>query len=137
MRLKTIIASAGLILGGVFYALTALSKQLYKNGNNVAQESTNGGKSWLRIPSFNDAEVRSSLKTASELLISGHPGLYRSTDRGATFTRIAFYGDTSNPHSICAAASAIYLGPPHVVLPAPINTRHMTRIFTGATERKD
>lgn len=142
MVLSAAVLGVGLIIGGVFYmnnqsgnsptasssnksqvyvggdlhTLTAVGGQLYVTGHEAAGVSADGGKSWMSIPSLNNADVMAWSKTSTAFLVGGHSGLFRSTDGGATFTKIAFYGDASDVHSIGAAGDTIYLGSPQIGL---------------------
>ena len=55
-------------------------------------------------------------KTSSGFLAGGHPGLFQSTDDGATFTNILFFGNVSDVHSIGASGDTVYLASPQVGL---------------------
>lgn len=103
-------------VGGDLHTLTAVGNELYVTGHEAAGVSSDGGASWMSIPSLNYADVMGWSKTSSEFLVGGHPGLYRSTDGGSSFTKITFYGDVSDVHSIGAAGETIYVGSPQVGL---------------------
>jgi hypothetical protein len=116
-------------IGGDLYTLTSAGKQLYRTENNVASESTDGGKSWLAISPLDQGSVISWPKTLNELLDSGHPGLYRTVDGGATFTKIALYGEISKVHSIGSAENDIYLGSSQLKLSAIVDLRGKPHIL--------
>jgi len=103
-------------VGGDLHTLTSIGGQLYVTGHEAAGVSGDGGMSWMSIPSLNYADVMGWSKTSDQLLVGGHPGLYRSTDGGVTFTKISFFGDVSDVHSIGATGKIVYLGSPQVGL---------------------
>jgi photosystem II stability/assembly factor-like uncharacterized protein len=103
-------------VGGDLHTLTSIGGQLYVTGHEAAGVSGDGGMSWMSIPSLNYADVMGWSKTSDQLLVGGHPGLYKSTDGGVTFTKISFFGDVSDVHSIGAAGKVVYLGSPQVGL---------------------
>jgi len=108
-------------VGDDLHTLTAIGGQLFVTGHEAAGVSRDGGGSWTSIPTLSNADIMSWSKTSNGYLAGGHSGLYKSTDDGATFTKIAFYGDVSDVHSIGAAGKMIYLGSPQVGLLASSN----------------
>jgi len=78
--------------------------------------SDNGGSSWTSMPSLKGADVMSWTTSSKTILAGGHNGLFRSTDSGASFKKMKFYGSTSDVHAIGAAGKIIYLGSPQVGL---------------------
>ena len=105
-----------IFVGGDLHTLTALGNQLYVTGHEAAGVSRDGGTSWRSIPSLSYADIMGWSITSNGLLVGAHSGLYRSTDAGATFTRVAFYTGASDVHSIGAAGKTVYLGSPQVGL---------------------
>ena len=103
-------------VGGDLHTLTAVGDRLYVTGHEGAGVSMNGGESWLPIPSLANTDVMGWSTTSTALLVGGHPGLFRSTDGGATFTKITFYGDVSDVHSIGASGDTVYLASPQAGL---------------------
>lgn len=103
-------------VGGDLHTLTAIGDRLYVTGHEGAGVSADGGKSWLPIASLENTDVMGWSKTSTGFLVGGHPGLFQSTDGGATFTKIAFYGAASDVHSIGASGDTVYLASPEIGL---------------------
>lgn len=103
-------------VGGDLHTLTFVDERLFVTGHEGAGVSTDGGRSWMPIASLSNADVMGWSKTSTAFLVGGHPGLFRSTDSGATFTKIDFYSDVSDVHSIGAVGDTIYLASPQVGL---------------------
>lgn len=103
-------------VGGDLHTLTAVGNRLYVTGHEGAGVSADGGKSWLPIASLKNTDVMGWSETSTGFLVGGHPGLFQSTDGGTTFTKVAFYGDVSDVHSIGASGDTVYLASPEIGL---------------------
>jgi photosystem II stability/assembly factor-like uncharacterized protein len=74
--------------GADFHSLVAdptHSDRLYAGGHTVVSESDDGGKTWSRVSSLDDADAMGWAFASDTVFVSGHPGLNRSTDGGKTF----------------------------------------------------
>ena len=105
-----------IFVGGDLHALNAFGDRLYVSGHEGAGVSINGGASWQAISTLKNTDVMGWSKTTSGVLAGGHPGLFRSTDDGATFAKITFYGEVSDVHSIGASGDTVYLASPQIGL---------------------
>ena len=101
-------------VGGDLHALNAFGNRLYVSGHEGAGVSMDGGASWQAIATLKNTDVMGWSKTSSGVLAGGHPGLFRSTDDGATFAKITFYGEVSDVHSIGASGDTVYLASPQI-----------------------
>lgn len=101
-------------VGGDLHALNVLGDRLYVSGHEGAGVSMNGGASWQAIASLKNTDVMAWSKTTNGLLVGGHPGLFRSTDDGATFAKVTFYSEVSDVHAIGASGDTAYLASPQI-----------------------
>ncbi len=103
-------------VGGDLHTVTALGDRLYVGGHDGAAVSTDGGKVWSAVPSLRGADAMGWAQTPAGLLAGGHPGLYRSTDSGATFTKTTGPAQVSDVHALGASGSTAYLASPRAGL---------------------
>lgn len=142
MRLRGAILGAGLILAGPvplasavtnparssssmmnqiyvgdhLHTMGILGQRFFVAGHEAAGMSDDGGKSWKPMSSLKGADVMSWTTSSQTILAGGHVGLFKSTDKGATFKKMKFYGSTSDVHAIGASGKYVYLGSPQVGL---------------------
>lgn len=75
-------------VGGDLHSLVIDADQpqtIYVGGHEAVSRSTDGGRTWQRVPSLDDADAMGWAFTEDAILISGHPGV--AVDRGG---RMAF-----------------------------------------------
>jgi len=101
-------------VGDHLHTMSVLGNRLFVTGHDGAGMSDNGGRSWTPMPSLNGADVMSWTTTSKTILAGGHFGLFKSTDKGANFEQMKFYGSTSDVHAIGASGKYVYLGSPQV-----------------------
>jgi len=97
--------AAGAYVGGDPHTLTVAAGRLYV-----------GGKSWAPVTSHRGADAMGWAVTPAGILAGGHPGLFRSTDGGSTFTKAAGLGQVSDVHALGAAGTTAYLASPQAGL---------------------
>ena len=105
-----------LYVGDHLHTMSVLGNRFFVTGHDGAGMSDDGGRSWIPMSSLNGADVMSWTTTSKTILAGGHFGLFKSTDKGATFKQIKFYGSTSDVHAIGASGNYVYLGSPQVGL---------------------
>jgi photosystem II stability/assembly factor-like uncharacterized protein len=101
-------------VGGDLHTLTFTKDGLFVTGHEGGSLSVNEGLKWKSVPSFKGTDIMSWATTDSLYLAGGHNGLFRSNDGGKSFTRISFYGKSSDVHSLGATAKIVYMGSPQV-----------------------
>lgn len=101
-------------VGDHLHTMTVTGNRFFVTGHDGAGMSDNGGSSWASIPSLKGADVMSWTTSSKTILAGGHNGLFRSTNNGATFKKMKFYGSTSDVHAIGASGKNVYLGSPQV-----------------------
>lgn len=101
-------------VGGDLHTLTSTKNGLFVTGHEAGSRSTNEGLTWKSITSFKGVDIMSWATTDLGYLAGGHNGLFKSTDGGKSFTRLSFYGKTSDVHALGAARRNVYMGSPQV-----------------------
>lgn len=103
-------------VGDHLHTMSVLGNRFFVTGHEGAGMSDDGGRSWTPMSSLNGADVMSWTTTSKTILAGGHFGLFKSTDKGATFKQIKFYGSASDVHAVGASGKYVYLGSPQVGL---------------------
>jgi hypothetical protein len=80
-------SKTAIFVGGDIHTLTYTADGLFVTGHQAGNVSTDGGVSWKVISSFNNADIMGWATTSSGYLAGGHTGMYRTTNRGKTFSR--------------------------------------------------
>jgi photosystem II stability/assembly factor-like uncharacterized protein len=80
--------------------------------------SRDGGRQWQQIASLDGADAMGWAVTTGAVLAGGHPGLYRSTDNGATFTKLTGAATVPDAHALGGNGDTVYLGSPQAGLVA-------------------
>ncbi len=110
-----------LFVGDHLHTTSVMGDRYFMTGHESAGVSEDGGKSWKPMHSLDGADVMSWTSSSLGILAGGHNGLFKSTDKGATFKKITFFGSTSDVHAIGAAGKTVYLGSPQVGLLSSID----------------
>ena len=98
-------------VGGDLHSLVvdpAVPGRLFVGGHQAVSVSTDGGRSWRRVGSLDDADAMGWAFTADAIWVSGHPGLSRSEDGGRTFARSNDGLPDTDVHALGAGANAVY-----------------------------
>lgn len=103
-------------VGDHLHTMSVMGHRFFITGHEGAGMSDDGGKSWVPMSSLKGADVMSWTTTSKSIFAGGHFGLFTSTNRGASFRQVKFYGSTSDVHAIGASGKYIYLGSPQVGL---------------------
>ena len=74
---------AGPLVGGDLHALAAFGRTVYVSGHGGAGLSTDGGRTWQQIDSLDEKDGMGWAVSGGDVLVGGHPGLFRSKDGGA------------------------------------------------------
>ncbi|MEU0023576.1 hypothetical protein ABZ173_38795 [Streptomyces rochei] len=99
-------------VGGDLHTVSVLGNRLFVGGHAAVAVSGNGGKSWTDVPSLRDADAMGWAATKDAVLVGGHPGLYRSTDGGTTFTKVTGKGAVGDVHGIGGSGDTVYIASP-------------------------
>lgn len=103
-------AEGGPFVGGDLHAAATMGTRLFVSGHQGAARSDRGGE-WTAIPTLADEDGMAWTVTQAAVLVGGHGGLYRSTDKGATFARVDGL-PVSDVHALGAAEDRVYLASP-------------------------
>ncbi|MDP1711699.1 MAG: hypothetical protein Q8K86_04485 [Candidatus Nanopelagicaceae bacterium] len=101
-------------VGGDLHTLTFTKDGLFVTGHQGGSNSTDEGIKWRKISSITNADIMGWATTNVGYLAGGHIGLFKSTNRGKTFTRFNFFRKASDVHALGAAGKIVYLGSPQV-----------------------
>ncbi len=99
------------VTGGDFHSLVADPTQpgrLYVGGHQAVSTSADGGKTWTRVRSLDDADAMGWGFRAGAVFVSGHPGLNRSDDNTATFARVNEGLPGTDIHAFGAGREVLY-----------------------------
>lgn len=99
------------VTGADFHSLAAdptTPGRLYVGGHQTVSVSTDGGTTWTRVSSLDDADAMGWGFRAGAIFVSGHPGLNRSDDGAATFTRINDGLPGTDVHAFGAGRDVLY-----------------------------
>lgn len=99
------------VTGPDFHSLVAdptTPGRLYVGGHQAVSESTDGGKTWTRVPSLDDADAMGWGFQDGAVFVSGHPGLNRSNDGATSFTRINDGIPGTDVHAFGAGQDVLY-----------------------------
>jgi photosystem II stability/assembly factor-like uncharacterized protein len=99
------------VTGPDFHSLVAdpsTPGRLYVGGHQAVSTSNDAGKSWTRVESLDNADAMGWGFRDEAVFVSGHPGLNRSDDRGATFKRINDGLPGTDVHAFGAGNHVLY-----------------------------
>ncbi|MFP5319168.1 MAG: WD40/YVTN/BNR-like repeat-containing protein [Acidimicrobiia bacterium] len=103
-------AGAGFV-GGDFHSLVAdptTPGRVFVGGHEAVSASADGGRTWRRVESLDDADAMGWGFTDRAVYVSGHPGIRRSTDGGVSFDKANEGLPDTDIHAFGASASALY-----------------------------
>ena len=101
-------------VGDHLHTMSMLGHRVFMTGHQGAGMSDDAGKTWKAMSSLNGADVMSWTTASGVILAGGHNGLFTSTNNGASFKKMKFFGSTSDVHAIGASGKFVYLGSPQV-----------------------
>lgn len=99
------------VTGPDFHSLVAdptTPGRLYVGGHQAVSTSTDGGATWTRVGSLDDADAMGWGFRDGAVFVSGHPGLNRSDDGAATFSRINDGLPGTDVHAFGAGRDVLY-----------------------------
>lgn len=99
-------------VGGDLHTVSVVGNRLYVGGHEAVAVSANGGRTWQDVPSLRGADAMGWASTPGAVLVGGHPGLYRSTDGGATFSKVTGAGAVGDVHGIGGTGKTVYIASP-------------------------
>lgn len=103
------------VVGADFHSLVVdptIPGRLFVGGHQAVSVSSDGGHTWARMSSLNDADAMGWGFTAGEVFVSGHPGINRSTDAASTFRRSNSGLPDTDVHAFGASATTLYAAGP-------------------------
>jgi len=104
------------VVGGDLHTVMVIQDALYVGGHAAAVVSHDGGRRWASIPSLDGADAMGWAVTPSAVLVGGHPGLFRSTDNGSTFSVVSGAAAVPDVHALGGTGNTLYLGSPQAGL---------------------
>lgn len=104
------------VVGGDLHTLAMVGNALYVGGHAATAVSRDGGRQWQQVPSLDDADAMGWAVTPDAVLVGGHPGLFRSNDKGTTFTRVSGGGALTDVHALGGSGATVYAGSPQAGL---------------------
>ena len=110
----TTLSSTGRV-GGDFHSLVVdptSPGRLFVGGHEVVSTSSNGGRTWTRVASLDNADAMGWSFTNDAVYVSGHPGIRGSNDGAATFAEANDGLPDTDVHAFGAGASTQYAAGP-------------------------
>ena len=98
-------------VGGDLHAAAAFDGRLFVSGHDGAAYSDAAG-AWTQIGSLQGKDGMGWATVAGAVLVGGHQGLFRSTDRGASFSPAPGNLPVTDVHALGSAGSTVYLASP-------------------------
>jgi photosystem II stability/assembly factor-like uncharacterized protein len=101
------------VVGGDLHSLvTADGTTLYVGGHQAVSTSTDGGQTWSRVSSLDDADAMGWAFLDDSIWMGGHPGLSVSTDGGSTFTQHNEGLPATDIHALGGTGELLYAASP-------------------------
>ncbi len=132
---STTATAAAPVVGGDLHTLTAIKDALYVGGHAAAAVSHDGGRRWNSIPSLDGADAMGWAVTPTAVLAGGHPGLFRSSDNGATFSAVTGAAAVPDVHALGGTGNTVYLGSPQAGLLASTDGGSSWQVRNAAAGR--
>src|SRR5207247_2915977 len=85
---------------------------IYAGGHTAVSVSHDGGTTWARIPSLDDADAMGWAFLDDAVWLGGHPGLSVSTDGGATFSQHNGGLPATDIHALGGTGELLYAASP-------------------------
>jgi photosystem II stability/assembly factor-like uncharacterized protein len=102
-------------VGGDLHSLIvdpADPRTVYVGGHEAVSVSRDGGRTWERIPTLDDADAMGWAFIDGAVVVGGHPGLSVSEDGGRTFERRNEGLPATDIHSLGGAGETLYAASP-------------------------
>lgn len=96
-------------VGGDLHTVFAVDGSVYVGGHARAAVSDDDGKTWQDIGDLKGADTMGWAASGNILLAGGHPGLYRSTNGGASFEQLSGSSAVPDVHALGGADDVVYL----------------------------
>ena len=104
-------------VGPDLHSLVAIGDgRVLVGGHDGVVETRDAGRSWNRVPSLDRSDATGWGQQDRTVFVSGHPGLNRSDDSGATFTPLREGLPATDLHGFGAGRAALYAAGPDVGL---------------------
>lgn len=99
------------VTGPDFHSLVAdptTPGRIFVGGHQAVSASADGGRTWTRVASLDDADAMGWGFSGSSVFVSGHPGLNRSDDDATTFSRVNEGLPGTDVHAFGAGQDVLY-----------------------------
>jgi photosystem II stability/assembly factor-like uncharacterized protein len=123
------------VVGGDLHTVATIGDALFVGGHAAVAVSHDGGRQWQQVASLKDADAMGWAVTSDAILAGGHPGLYRSTDKGATFTKVTGASAVPDVHALGGTGNTVYLASPQAGLLASTDGGHSWQVRNAQTGR--
>ncbi len=103
------------VTGGDFHSLVAdptMPGVLFVGGHESVSRSEDSGKSWSRVDALDGADAMGWAITADAVYVTGHPGINRSTNGGASFNTSNEGLPDTDVHAFGSSPSTLYAAGP-------------------------
>lgn len=106
------VPTAAPVVGGDLHTVAVVGGSLFVGGHEAVAVSRDAGQRWTPISSLANADAMGWAVTTDAVLVGGHPGLFKSTDNAATFTKANGSAAIEDVHGLGAAGDTVYAASP-------------------------
>ncbi|MFN8233178.1 MAG: hypothetical protein U0V56_06820 [Actinomycetota bacterium] len=102
-------------VGGVLHSLAVMTDgggRIFAGGHDAVTASNDGGRSWVSVPSLDDADAMGWAFLDGAIWVGGHPGVQVSTDGGTTFEPRNEGLPATDIHALGGIGSTLYAASP-------------------------
>ena len=104
--------TTGTGVGPDLHTLSVIGEALYLGGHSTVAQSLDGGKTWRRLNSLDNADALAWATTDNAILAGGPTGLYRSKLEALDFTRVSEGVPAGEVNALGGAGTNLYLASP-------------------------
>lgn len=102
-------------IGGDLHSVVAVADgRVYVGGHAAVALTKDGGRTWSEVPTLANADAMGWGVQGRTIFVSGHPGINRSDDDGATFRRANGDLRSTDVHGFGAGPGVLYAAGPGI-----------------------
>ena len=109
--------AGGGFVGGDFHSLVAdpmVAGRVFVGGHQAVSLSSDGGASWVEVPSLANADAMGWSFSGGDIWVSGHPGIVKTSDDTKTVQQRSGGLSDTDIHALGGSAEVLYAAGPGV-----------------------